>query len=115
MPVRRGDIYFVDRSPTKGREQAERRPVVVLSSDDITSLPLVVTVAVGTKGENIARDFRLNLRAPANATGLPREAACLGFQIRSVDPGRFAGMPAGRLTSPWLERLEDAARYCLKL
>lgn len=52
MPIQRGEIYFVDLNPVKGREQAGRRPVLVLFIDDINSLPLVVTVVVGTKGEN---------------------------------------------------------------
>jgi mRNA interferase MazF len=42
--IRRGEIYFVDLNPTKGREQAGRRPVLVLSVDAINKLPLVVTV-----------------------------------------------------------------------
>jgi mRNA interferase MazF len=29
--IRRGEIYFVDLNPTKGREQAGTRPVLVLS------------------------------------------------------------------------------------
>jgi mRNA interferase MazF len=57
MTIRRGDIYFVNLSPVKGREQAGHRPVLVLSVDAINQLPLVVTVVVGTKGANIARDL----------------------------------------------------------
>ncbi len=58
--IKRGEIYFVDLNPTKGREQSGRRPVLILSVDAINKLPLVVTVVVGTKGENIARDFPTN-------------------------------------------------------
>jgi mRNA interferase MazF len=46
--VRRGEIYFVDLHPVQGREQAVRRPVLVLSVDAINRLPLVVTVVVGS-------------------------------------------------------------------
>ena len=49
MAISRGEIYFVNLSPGQGREQAGTRPVVVLSIDAINQLPLVVTVAVGTK------------------------------------------------------------------
>jgi len=41
----------------QGRKQAGQRPVLVLSIDAINDLPLVVTVVVGTKGENVTRDF----------------------------------------------------------
>lgn len=33
--IRRGEIYFVDLNPIKGREQAGTRPVLVLSIDAI--------------------------------------------------------------------------------
>jgi len=56
--IQRGEIYFVDLDPTRGREQSGRRPVLVLSSDKINKLPLVVTVIVGTKGDNVSRDFQ---------------------------------------------------------
>jgi mRNA interferase MazF len=31
MAVRRGEIYFVNLNPVQGREEAGRRPVLVLS------------------------------------------------------------------------------------
>src|SRR5712692_10590144 len=57
MPMQRSDVYFVNLNPVQGREQAGQRPVLVLSIDAINRLPLVVTVVVGTKGENITRDY----------------------------------------------------------
>jgi mRNA interferase MazF len=56
MPIQRGDVYYVNLNPVEGREQAGQRPVLVLSIDAINRLPLVVTVVVGTQGENITRD-----------------------------------------------------------
>ena len=91
MPVQRGDIYFVDLSPVRGCEQAGRRPVLVLSVDAINRLPLVVTVVVGTKGENIRRDYPTNVRVSPAEGGLPIETVFLCFQLRSLDPTRFAG------------------------
>ena len=44
MSIQRGDIYFVDLNPVRGREQAGERPILVLSIDAINRLPLVVTV-----------------------------------------------------------------------
>lgn len=56
MSIQRGEIYFVNLNPTQGREQAGQRPVLVLSIDAINRLPLVVTVVVGTKGDNLPHD-----------------------------------------------------------
>jgi mRNA interferase MazF len=56
MTIQQGEIYFVSLDPVQGREQSGQRPVLVLSIDGINRLPLVITVIVGTKGENITRD-----------------------------------------------------------
>lgn len=66
-------------SPVQGREQAGQRPVLVLSIDDINRLPLVITVAVGTKGANIPRDYLTNVRVATTDSGLPLETVFLCF------------------------------------
>ena len=115
MPVHRGEIYFVNLNPVKGREQAGQRPVLVLSIDAINKLPLVVTVVVGTKGENIAQDYPTNVRISSQESGLPMETVFLCFQIRSLDPARFPPALAGKLSTTTMEKIERAVRYCLGL
>jgi mRNA interferase MazF len=115
MPIQRGEIYYVNLSPVQGREQAGTRPVLVLSIDAINQLPLVVTVVVGTKGTNVARDYPTNVRVPSAESGLPMETVFMCFQIRSLDPGRFLDPPAGRISDAYLAKVEDAVRYCLGL
>lgn len=115
MAIQRGEIYFVDLNPTKGREQAGNRPVLVLSNNTINKLPLVVTVVVGTKGENISRNYPTNVRISSSDSGLSIETVFLCFQIRSLDPNRFPEKPAGKLSAEVLERIDDAVRYCLDL
>ncbi len=97
MTVKRGEIYFVNLNPVQGREQSGERPVLVISSDVVNQLPLVVTVVVGTKGENIKHDYPTNVRVSAAASGLSIETVFLCFQIRSLDSGRFRQTPAGKL------------------
>jgi mRNA interferase MazF len=113
--IKRGEIYFVDLNPTKGREQSGHRPVLVLSVDSINKLPLVVTVVVGTKAENVTKDFASNVRVPKTESGLSMETVFLCFQIRSIDPRRFPSEPAGKLSNELLKKIEDAARHCLGL
>jgi len=115
MTIRRGEICFVDLNPIKGREQAGQRPVLVLSIDEINSLPLVITVIVGTKGENISRDYPTNVRVLPEESGLPAETVFLCFQIRSLDPSRFPEKPEGMVSEEVLKKIERAVRYCLGL
>ena len=115
MAVQRGEIYLVNLNPVQGRAQAGHRPVLVLSADAINRLPLVVTVVVGTKGENVTRDYPTNVRVSAAESGLPMETVFLCFQLRSLDPIRFAGPPAGKISAAVLENVETAVRHCLGL
>lgn len=119
--IGRGNIYFVDLSPTKGREQSGRRPVLVVSTDAINRQPLVVTVVVGTDAKNVARDYPVNVRASAVETGLPHDTVFLCFQIRSLDPNRFTHppmqqpVPAGRMPPARMAEIETAMRLVLEM
>lgn len=115
MAMKRGEIYFVNLNPVKGREQAGTRPVLVLSINDINKLPLVVTVVVGTKGKNITRDYPINVRVSAAESGLSLETVFLCFQIRSLDPKRFPKKAAGQVSGKTLDKIENTVRYCLGL
>ena len=115
MSIQRGQIYFVDLNPVKGKEQAGQRPVLVVSANHINNLPLVVTVVVGTKGANIRRDFLTNVRVSVTESTLPLETVFLCFQMRSLDANRFPKSPAGHLSEDKMAEIEEAIRYCLGL
>ena len=115
MAIERGEIYFVNLNPVKGREQAGQRPVLVLSIDAINRLPLVVTVVVGTSGANITRDYPTNIRLQPAETRLDSETVFLGFQIRSLDSKRFPDRATGRVSRITLKKVEAVVRYCLGL
>ena len=119
--IRRGQIYSVDLSPTQGREQKGRRPVLVVSSDAINSQPLVATVVVGTAAENIPRNYPTNVRVTARETGLAKDTVFLCFQIRSLDPSRFVGAKtgspnlAGVMPKARMAEIDSALRLALDL
>ena len=115
MAIQRGEIYFVNLNPVEVREQAGNRPVLVLSIDTINRLPLVITVIVGTKGENISHNYPTNVRVSPEESGLPMETVFLCFQIRSLDPKRFTKNPAGKVSGDAMKKIEDVVRYCLGL
>jgi mRNA interferase MazF len=113
--ILRGEIDFVNLDPVIGHEQSGQRPVLVLSTDDINSKPLVVTVVPGTDGANEPRDFPTTIRVPAADSGLPRETVFLCFQVRALDHSRFTSPPAGRLSDAWMQRVGAVVRRCLGL
>jgi len=113
--IHRGDIYFVNLNPTKGREQRGRRPVLVVSVDAINAQPLVVVVVVGTDAKNVPRDYPVNVRLSAEETGLPRDTVFLCFQVRSPDPSRFQDdrgdlRPTGKVEPDRMLAVDEALR-----
>ena len=119
--ISRGEIYFINLSPTRGREQAGRRPVLVVSADAINRQPLVVTVVVGTDAKNVPRDYPTNVRVTAKETGLPIDTVFLCFQIRSLDPARFVDPKThrpnlgGTIPPARMAEVERALRLALNL
>jgi len=119
--ISRGQIYFVSLDPTKGREQAGRRPVLVVSADAINRQPLVITVVVGTDAKNVPRDYPTNVRVTAKESGLPIDTVFLCFQVRSLDPARFFDPQthrpnlAGTLPEVRMAEVERALRLVLTL
>ena len=116
--IKRGEIYFVSLDPAKGREQAGKRPVLVVSSDNINAQPLVVTVVAGTDSKNVSRNYATNIRVTAAESGLPKDTVFLCFQVRSIDHARFREPRARRVGVMPPQRMvevEDALRSVLVL
>ena len=119
--ISRGQIYFVNLDPTQGREQAGRRPVLLVSTDAINRQPLVIAVVVGTDAKNVPRDYPTNVRVTAKQSGLPIDTVFLCFQIRSLDPARFIDSKthrpnlAGALPAARMADVEKALKLVLNL
>jgi mRNA interferase MazF len=118
MQIRRGAIFFVDLDPVVGREigGGKRRPVAVLSINDISTKPLVVTVVPGTKAGDKPVHYRnVAVVSPTPANGPATETLFQCHQIRSLDRGRFTAPPVGSLSAEDMLRIEKAVRYSLGL
>jgi mRNA interferase MazF len=61
----------------------------------------------------IKRDYPGNIRIPAGEANLPEETVFLGFQIRALDRNRFQGPPIGRLSTPFLQKVNEALAWSL--
>ena len=115
MVIHRGEIYVVDFGGTAGREQAGKRPAVVVSSNLVNQLPLVVTVVPATKADNVTRDYSTNVRVAATESGLRLDSVFLCFQIRAVDAARLEPRPIGRLSPSAMARVDEALKVVLDL
>ena len=88
--MQRGDIWHVDLNPTKGREQANPRYVLILTPKEFNALGTPVVAPI-TQGGNFARDqgFAVSL----SGAGTQANGVILCHQLRALDMrarnGRF--------------------------
>jgi len=109
---RRGQIYWVDFSPTRGSEQDGRRPAVIVSNDVANLRGSVVVVAPTTTNTGNAR-FPQNVLLPENDP-LHRASLVLCGQIRTVTKERLDGHKAD-LSASQLREVERALAVVLSL
>jgi mRNA interferase MazF len=89
--IRRGDIYVGDLSPTVGREQSGRRPllVVVVSVDDFHELRYRLAWVVPLT--TVKRGYPTHVEVPADRlTGLSDVSYAKVEDLRSVSQERLA-------------------------
>jgi mRNA interferase MazF len=101
-----GDLIWTDFDPSRGREQAGRRPALVVSSAEFTdNTGLAVVCPITSR----VRPFPTSVVLPP---GLPIAGEILTSHIRSIDttarPIRYAGSPVPRQTAQLVRAKLDA-------
>ena len=90
--ILRGEIRWADLDPTRGREQAGQRPVLILSHDVFNDRSGTV-IAVALTSQEPRAGFPLTLES--TATGLPKRSWIKISQIRTLAAERV-GRRIGR-------------------
>ena len=84
--ILRGDIYWADLEPSRGREQAGRRPVLVLSAEHFnTHSGTVIAMAITSQVQRAG--FPLTYELPAKLTSKPGWVKI--SQIRTLSTDRL--------------------------
>lgn len=85
--MRQGEIWMSDLNPVIGSEQAERRPVVILSGNLMNKfLQVVITAPLTSKIKNYQGNPILK---PSSLNGLKLESELMVFHIRSISKDRL--------------------------
>lgn len=108
----RGDIWQMDLNPTREREQAGRRPGLVVSVDRFNHGPagLVVVLPITTKQKGIP--FHVQVSPPEG--GLKRESFIKCEDVRSVAKERL-WRRLGRVSQDTVHAVDDRLRILLGL
>ncbi len=94
--VKRGDVYLIDLSPTRGREIRKTRPCIVVSPDELNAHLQTYIVAPLTTGGH-----RYPFRVPCRFGG--KAGHVILDQIRTVDRERLVRR-RGKLTATTLQK-----------
>ena len=107
-------IYWANLNPVTGSEQAGRRPVVVVSCDEVNSLLNQVNILPLSSVKDPARRVYLNeVRLLKESSGLPKDSIVLAHQIRTLDKSRLEEK-CGEITDDDIrEKIRTAINYQL--
>jgi len=98
--ILRGEIRWADLDPTRGREQAGQRPVLILSHDVFNDRSGTV-IAVALTSQEPRAGFPLTLESTAK--GLPKRSWIKISQIRTLATERI-GRRIGRASAEEVAR-----------
>jgi mRNA interferase MazF len=111
---RRGEIWYVNFSPTRGREQQGERPALVVSDDRFNESPAgLVIVLPLTTTERPGVPWHVEVSTDA-APGLERTSYIMCEQVRAVAEARLRRR-AGTIEPDQLARVEDRLRVLMAL
>src|SRR4051812_10980232 len=99
--ILRGDIVWADLNPVRGREQAGKRPVVVIS-DDIFNARSGTVIALALTSQVQRAGFPLTLELAS--VSLPERSWVKISQIRTLSTERI-GKKLGRVTAEELDAI----------
>lgn len=110
--MRYGDVYWAEPDPSVGHEQAGRRPVLVVSSNDaLDTIPQVVTTIPLTTRE---RPWATHIAVAGEHTGLTRSTWAICEQVRTISTQRLQTR-IGTANAATLDNVGRVLRYLLNL
>ncbi len=108
----RGEIWLADLNPTRGHEQAGRRPILIGSDDIFNRGPadLVIALPMTTR----IRPIPSHVVIEPPEGGVRRRSAILCEAIRSISKSRLVGR-WGQATDQTMATVSDALTILLRL
>lgn len=85
--ARQGEVWFVDLDPTRGREQAGRRPAVTVSVDQLGRGPSELAIVVPLTRTDHAQ--RMHVRIDPPDGGVRERSFAMPEMVRSVSRDRL--------------------------
>lgn len=113
MSIKRGDLFWADLNPTKGSEQAGRRPVLVIQND-VGNEHSTITIVAPVTSRKFSREFSTAVSLPKGTSGLAMDSTVLLSQIRAIDKIRLEAR-IGSLSRDLMSKIDRAIKISLAL
>jgi len=110
------NIFLASLDPTKGSEQAGKRPVLVISREQINQTLPVVNIIPLTSRKSASRVIYPNeVLLPAKTAGLRVDSIALCYQIRTLDKKRLERRLGRLYTDNLRQEILDAIQFQLDM
>jgi len=108
-------VFWAEFDPTKGSEQAGKRPVLVVSVEEVNHALPIVTILSITSVKPGRKVYPTEVYLKAEDTGLPKESIVMAHQIRSISKERL-GAKCGNIEEKAIrEQIRNVIRTYLDL
>ena len=112
LTPRRGEVWYADLEPVRGREQGGRRPVLVLSVDEFNAGLAELVMAVPFTTRQRPLPSRVSVEPPEAGLTRPSDIRC--EDLRSLSRERFESR-LGQVSSATMAHVEEILRALLDL
>jgi mRNA interferase MazF len=112
MQAARGEVWMIDLNPTRGHEQAGKRPALVVSINQLNRGPANLVIVLPITSRPCGIPTHVPIDPPEG--GLKKQSFALCEAVRSVSADRLAKR-LGRVSSATMQAVEDRLRILLGL
>lgn len=113
MDIKRGDIFFADLQPIKGKEQGGKRPVLIIQNNTSNKYsPVTIIAAITSK--IYEKEYPTNVFVSKTDSGLGKDSTILLNQIRTIDNSRLL-RKVGSLDSFIMNKVDRSLKISLSL
>ncbi len=109
------NIFWANLDPSKGSEQAGRRPVLVISLEEVNQALPIVTVLSITSRKSGRKIYPIEVFIKASDSGLSQDSIVMAHQLKAISKDRL-GEICGSIKSEELKKkIKEAVKLYLEL
>jgi len=113
MNIKRGDIFFANLEPIKGKEQGGKRPVLIIQNN-ISNKYSPVTIIAAITSKIYEKEYPTSVFVLRKDSGLDKDSTIMLNQIRTIDNSRIL-RKVGSLDSFIMNKIDNALKISLSL